>query len=93
MTASDAQTATTASNGHAADDSLQDLVWQREGSKLPNGEIRFRCPAPGHEDRNPSARFSPEKQVFICDACVGLATEILRDQPTGTAESQERPAR
>ena len=33
------------------------------------GEIRFRCPFPGHLDNHPSARWNPEKGTFFCDVC------------------------
>lgn len=32
-------------------------------------EIIFRCPAEGHEDRHPSARWNPQKAVWRCDVC------------------------
>jgi len=33
------------------------------------GEIEFRCPATGHEDRHPSARWNPSKGVWCCLVC------------------------
>lgn len=40
----------------------------REG-RHERGEIIFRCPAPDHPDRHPSARWNPAKAVWRCDVC------------------------
>lgn len=41
-------------------------------------ELRFLCPA--HSDRNPSARWHPEKHVWRCDVCGegGGAIDLVR---------------
>jgi len=45
----------------------QVLISKRGGEFQPNGEIRFLCPE--HDDHNPSADWSPDKQVWTCRAC------------------------
>jgi hypothetical protein len=47
-------------------------IWQRNGRRLPGGEIRFRCPQPEDHrngDEHASARWNPAKMVWRCDAC------------------------
>ena len=46
---------------------VESAVMARAGSPMPNGEIRFRCPQPGHADEHPSARFNSEKLTWFCD--------------------------
>jgi hypothetical protein len=49
------------------------------GSRRAGDEVRYRCAVPEHEDRNPSARWHPQRAVWWCDVCgvgggaVGLA--------------------
>ena len=49
-------------------DTLARAALDRDG-KPERNEIRFRCPAEGHEDRHPSARWNPEKATWFCDVC------------------------
>lgn len=49
-------------------DRLDDAVRARDGT-AEHGEVRFRCPAEGHPDEHPSARWNREKAVWCCDAC------------------------
>jgi hypothetical protein len=39
------------------------------GKRKPNGEYRFRCPCPQHEDRHPSADWNPDEGVWTCRSC------------------------
>lgn len=43
-------------------------VMARSG-KERGGEIVFRCPMPGHEDKHPSAAYNREKMSWTCHAC------------------------
>ena len=45
---------------------LERAILARQG-KREGAEIRFLCPA--HDDRKPSARYNPQKQLWRCDAC------------------------
>ncbi len=51
------------------------------------GEVEFRCPAIGHEDRHPSARWNPVKGVWNCPVCkagggaLDLAARLGVDKP------------
>ena len=61
-------------SGGPVDPELADAITRacedRAGRPLAGGrELRFRCPAAGHDDRHPSARWHPDKQVWHCDAC------------------------
>ena len=53
----------------------------RDGTQR-RGEIEFRCPADGHEDRHPSARWNLAKGVWCCPVCkagggaLGLADRL-----------------
>lgn len=49
-------------------DSLTRAVMDRSGSKKGD-EVRFRCPADGHEDKHPSARWNAKKATWVCDVC------------------------
>ena len=62
-------------------DALTRACEDRDGRPLAGGpEVRFRCPAPDHPDRHPSARWHPARQVWHCDACGagGGATDLAR---------------
>src|SRR5215213_4113803 len=50
-------------------DQLEAAVMERDGERLPSGEVQFRCPLPDHEDIHPSARFNGEKGAWFCDVC------------------------
>lgn len=47
---------------------IDHAVMDRHG-RAEQGEIRFRCPDDGHEDRCPSARWNRVKAAWRCDAC------------------------
>jgi hypothetical protein len=49
-------------------DALDRAVLERAG-KRKGGEVRFRCPADGHEDKDPSARWNRNKSTWCCDSC------------------------
>ncbi|MGH2531567.1 MAG: AAA family ATPase [Thermomicrobiales bacterium] len=49
-------------------DAIDRAVLGRDG-KRERGEFRFRCPAEGHPDEHPSARWNREKATWYCDAC------------------------
>lgn len=49
-------------------DTLGTAVTDR-GGKPERNEVRFQCPADGHEDQHPSARWSPDRAVWRCDVC------------------------
>ncbi len=72
-------------SGGLIDPDLTDAITRacedRAGRPLAGGrELRFRCPAPGHADRHPSARWHMDKQVWRCDACgaAGGAIDLAR---------------
>jgi DNA primase len=47
---------------------IEQVLMSKHGGEFQfNGEIRFLCPE--HDDHNPSADWSPVKQVWICRAC------------------------
>lgn len=39
------------------------------GGRRQGAELRYRCAEPGHDDRNPSARWHPSRRVWWCDVC------------------------
>jgi hypothetical protein len=47
---------------------LDRAVEARDG-KLEKAEVRFRCPAEGHADQHPSARWNRQKATWYCDVC------------------------
>jgi predicted RNA-binding Zn-ribbon protein involved in translation (DUF1610 family) len=47
---------------------IEAAAMAREG-RPERDEVRFRCPADGHEDIHPSARWNGEKATWRCDAC------------------------
>jgi len=69
--------------------SIDRAVMDRDGSALGADEIRFRCVAPGHPDRHPSARWNRKKGVWVCDTCgtgggaIELADLLGIDRPAG----------
>lgn len=72
-------------SGGLIDPDLADAITRacedRAGRPLAGGrELRFQCPAPGHADRHPSARWHMDKQVWRCDACgaAGGAIDLAR---------------
>ncbi len=80
---------------HLVEEIEQVLISKHGGESQSNGEIRFLCPE--HNDHNPSADWSPGKQVWICRACgagggyVGLAKSLEISMPStngvGVSES------
>jgi len=42
---------------------------ERRDGTPKRGEVEFRCPADGHDDRHPSARWNPAKGVWCCPVC------------------------
>ncbi|MDP9364108.1 MAG: hypothetical protein M3Q10_07775, partial [Chloroflexota bacterium] len=49
-------------------DALDRATLARDG-RPERDEVRFRCPADGHPDEHPSARWNRAKAVWHCDAC------------------------
>ena len=55
--------------------SVPELVERLSGPGVRRGkEVFFRCPL--HDDRNPSLRVDPEKQVWYCDPC-GVGGDVV----------------
>jgi len=42
---------------------------ERRDGTPKRGEVEFTCPADGHEDRHPSARWNPAKGAWCCPVC------------------------
>ena len=71
-------------------DAIDAAVMAREGRK-EGGEVRFRCPAPGHEDLHPSARWNRTKAVWRCDACGAGAGAIGLAKLLGLSVPEREP--
>lgn len=71
-------------------DAIDRAVRDREG-RSERGEVRFRCPAPDHEDRHPSARWNRDKATWHCDAC-GTGGGVLDLGDRLNVPLPERPA-
>lgn len=68
-------------------DAITNAALARDG-KPQRTEILFRCPADGHEDRHPSARWNRDKATWCCDVCkagggaLDLADRFGIEKPT-----------
>ena len=70
---------------------VDQAVMARDGTP-EHGEIRFRCPADGHPDNHPSARWNRVKAAWHCDVCkagggaMNLADRLDIAKPQRTGE-------
>ncbi len=70
-------------------DALDRATLARDGLPERN-EVRFRCPADGHQDEHPSARWNRQKGVWCCDACGAGGGAIDLADRLGVEQTEQR---